>query len=167
MALGKTSNVTPHLIDTLCELNSLIESLNSHEVKQAVAELKSKIDAHKDAENSCKAARSAHDETVLKLNQLTSANEKLSAELKRQQDALTADKKENDQKIEKIRSLKAAHDANVADWDKKTGALTEDLKKRSKDISDKEQKANDLHQEAHKVKTEYTQKLADLKKITG
>lgn len=167
MALHQTTKLNPQLIDTLCQLNDLIGSLTSPEVRQAVKDIKVQMDASKEAEESIKKIKVEHENEIVKLNILKKENEKLSSDLKKQQDLIVIEKNENEKRISNLKSIQSAFDIRKDEWMKHTSLINEEHKNRNNSLVEREQKANDLLHEAHKIKAEYVQKLADLKKITG
>lgn len=166
MALGKALN-DPQLLDTLCELNDLVKALLGKDLSAAIIEIKEKTTTLKKAEDDLRNSKQAHAATVALLDEATAENDKSIIEVRKQREALTAEKQENTKQLAKIAAAQAAVDASRKEIEARISASTADLEVKSQAIAERERKVTARQAAVDSLRTEYEKKLDSLKKITG
>ena len=160
MALGQIGKPNLGLLETLQQLNELIDDLRGDNFTDHIEELKKKTDEFN-------ASKAAADPAVLNLSVATQENNKSIIEVKQAIATLEGSKLELDRKLNNIGIEQKKVEQSRKDIEKRIFEADAELEQKAKALVLRENKVSERHKAAEALISEYTVKLANLKKITG
>ena len=166
MALNQQTK-NPVLLDTLLELNDLVQALVSGEIAVTIKDLKNQTEEHKKQAASADASRSANEESIANLDKAAKEHDLAAGQARKQREALAAEKQENEKTLQKLQSSQSQLDASKREIEARAEDVEKIQQAKALSISERERKAEDRLKTADAIRVEYEKKLADLKKITG
>lgn len=167
MALNQTVKSSPHLLDTLLQLNDIIKSLSGDEMKKAVQEIKKEKEELDKAHVLKSILKREHDKTVIDLENKISEHKEISESVKKQKEELEKHIAENTKLAQRAHAENSGIASNKASAEAHIAKLNADLDNKIKDLEERELRVKEDKKQCQLMKQEYEEKLQNLKKITG
>lgn len=160
--------ISVNVLDQLQQFSDLIKSItNNDNLSVIISDLKDQKNDLQNKYNDFQTLKLQQDNSASILARSTSDNNQSIIDLQKAKDDSSQAKKNADASISKSQSLLKSLDQAQADYDEKTRAGLADIAQKTKDLADAQEAVRAAQDAADALKSEYDEKINNLKKLTG
>lgn len=160
MSVSKKSSPTFSLLETLTQMNELVQFLSGEGLVAHIGDLKEKTEAFN-------AAKTSVEPLISELNKVKKDSEDATETAKVEKDAMTAAKVDHDMRLKKMERAQMDIENSKKELEKRIAAFEASCAEKTNSLAARESKIAERQKQAEAMMQEYQEKISDLKRIAG